>query len=411
MKLQQAFFLAGALCLGAAASAQTYQPQELAGVSARHERRIASRRLVENHSFSSAGEEYIQFKNALADRWDVQYGLDISFTAQRVSPSGKQTAVQGLYYPYITWGVFKDGAFGSGTVNFNYNLVRYWGASGNTLNGRARTAAGINDYLANEEIFSQLTYTHTLPGKMNWLSFTAGQFPVYNFDGTAFTDNQQTALVNFALSQNASSSYASAGIGAYAQASAGAWTLAAGYQDGQNISGQNLDVHTAFGGKYTAFASASWTPDWAGWGPSQYAVLVYHQPSVSEQPGASNGWSVNASQGVGGKWTLFGRANGSTGGVTGIKNSYVLGVSCADPLDRNPLDAVTLGVAYNRLSGKGLGYPGYYRNSETALEVQWAVGIGKFVTLTPDLQVYPRAGLSPNNGIVTVAGLRTTVML
>lgn len=378
---------------------------------AKHEQRQASRQEIENHSFSDFGQEYLNFKKDLSDKLDLQVGVDISYTAQRVSPNGKQTSVQGIYYPYLTWTPFSDTKIGSGAVNFNYNLIRYWGQQASTLQSRANLVTAFNDYSSNQEIFSQLTYTHTLPGDWKWLSVTVGQFPMYNFDGSNFVDNQQTALMNFAMSQNATSTYPSASLGAYVQAAPGDWTFVAGYQDATNVTGQRIKFKTAFDGDYTTFGSISWTPTIKGLGAAQYSVLVYHQPGVEAQPEKSTGWSVNASQDFGDKWTLFARANGASNGVTPIQNSYVLGTSYANPLERNPQDAITLGVAYNRISGKGLGYPPSYRDNETAIELQWVWGIGKFVTITPDLQLYPKAASDSDQGMATVVGLRTTIML
>ena len=330
--------------------------------------------------------------------------------AQRAAPHGKQTAIQGVYYPYLTWNLFKNDALGAGQVNVNYTLVRYWGTQSSYLQDRINTATAFNDYAANQEFFSQFSYTHTLPGDLNWLSFTAGQFPLYNFDGTTYLDNQQTALMNFALSQNATSAYPSASFGAYAQVQTNTFTLAAGYQDATNITGQTIELDTAFDGKYTGFGYAAWTPHF-GIGAGQYSLLYYYQPAVEKQPQHVNGWSFNMQQNLGKKWAVFGRANGSSGGVTGVKNSYALGGALLNPLNRNSQDAILLGVVYNRLSNAGLGNPSYMRTSETALEMAWVWGLGKLVTLTPDLQIYPRAGLEKKNQFTTVVGLRTTVQL
>lgn len=377
---------------------------------AKHKQRLASRRQVENHPFSGFGQEYINFKNKLSDELGLQWGVDVSYLIQRGAPGGKQTSVQGIYYPYANWTLFKDRAAGSGEVNFSYNLSHYWGFSGSALQDRLNVASAQNDYTSNQNIFFELSYTHTLPGEWDWLSFTAGQFPLSNFDGTAYLDNQQTALMNFALSQNATAAYPTASVGAYAQAQTDLFTAAAGYQDATNVSGQTARLSSAFDGKYTAFASLSWTPSFKI-GAGQYSFLYYYQPSVSAQPENVNGWSFNAQQNIGEKWAVFGRANGSTGGVTGIKNSYAAGAALLNPFGRNPQDAVIMGVAYNRLSAKGLDDPAEMRSGETALELAWVIGIGKFVTVTPDLQFYPRAALNPGQGVTTVAGLRTTVML
>ncbi len=378
--------------------------------SAKHVQRLAARQALDQHELFRLEQVYQQAEQQITDKLGLQAGLDISYTFQRVSPSGKQTAVQGIYYPYVTWTLFQDRKLGSGELNVNYNFIHYWGQQASVLQDRAHLVTPINDYDENQYFFSQLSYTHTLPGKWDWLSVTAGQFPLYNFDGTTYTDNQQTGLMNFALSQNASAAYPLASLGAYVQAQNDRWTVAAGYQDATNITGAQIHAKTAFDGKYTGFASVLWTPSFR-WGAGQYSLLYYYQPAVAEQDENVNGWSFNMQQNWGDKMALFGRANGSTGGAVPIKNSYVLGAAWLNPLGRNPQDAITLGVAYNRLSAQALGFPSVMRQSETVFELQWVWGIGKFITVTPDLQIYPKAASNPDQGVSTVVGLRTTVML
>ena len=179
---------AGLILAFTAANAQNTAP-----LSAKHEQRLASRQKLEQDLSADCRLGHIKLKQLLQDKLGLQVGADISYTLQRGAPSGKQTAVQGIYYPYLTWSLFKDSSFGSGQVNFNYNLIRYWGTSAAAIQNRVKTAVAFNDYSANQEIFSQLTYTHTLPGELDWLSVTLGQFPLYNFDGTEYIANQQTA--------------------------------------------------------------------------------------------------------------------------------------------------------------------------------------------------------------------------
>ena len=378
--------------------------------SVKHEQRVLHRRAAWKEKSECALENAWADGKKTLQKIGLDAGVDISYLPQRVSPGGKQTAVQGVYYPYLTWNLFQDKALGSGQLNVNYTFVRYWGSPGAALQARAGQAVAFNDYSTNQEFCSQFSYTHTLPGKLNWLSFTVGQFPLYNFDGTNYLDNQQTALLNFALSQNATSVYSSSSLGAYAQAQSKNWTFAAGYQDAANITGQTIQTDTAFDGKYTGFASVSYAPQFKI-GAGQYSVLYYYQPSTKAQPGNSNGWSFNMQQNFGEKWVLFGRANGSAGNISGVKNSYVLGGGWLNPLARNDNDALLLGVAYNRLSQAGQGNPPFMRAAETAVEVAWVWGIGKLVTLTPDVQFYPRASLNEDKKFVTVVGIRTTVML
>ena len=353
----------------------------------------------------------LKVKKDLNDKLGLQYGVDISYTAQRGAPGGKQTSIQGYYYPYLTWNLFKDTRLGSGQINLNYNFIRYWGTKGSTLQNRLGIAAGQNDYTSNYESFSQASYTHTLPGDMDWLSMTVGQFPLYNFDGPNYLDNQQTGLFNFAMSQNASSTYASAGVGGYVQAAPGKWTFAAGYQDASNISGQTIRMRTAFNGEYTYFGYASYAPEIHGLGQGQYSFLYYYQPSVKDQPGISRGYSFNMSQNFGEKWVLSGRANWSDGNIAAIKNSYVLAGTYVNPFNRNANDAITLGVSYNRLDKMALGTPAFWRDYENAIEMQWVWGIGTLITITPDIQFYPKAAVGNGHKFVTVAGLRAAILL
>ena len=77
---------------------------------------------------------YSDFKESVEKIIGLQFGADISFMAQRLSPDGKQTAIQAIYYPYATWTLFKDKGFmGTAELNFNYNLVRFWGQEAGVL--------------------------------------------------------------------------------------------------------------------------------------------------------------------------------------------------------------------------------------------------------------------------------------
>lgn len=376
----------------------------------KHEQRLHNRLMaLADESDNTLERTWQTGKNELA-RLGLQLGADISYTFQRVSPNGKQTAIQGVYYPYLTWNLFKDTAMGSGQLNINYTFVRYWGAQADTLQNRVALATAFNDYAADQEFFSQFSYTHTLTGQMDWLSLTIGQFPLYNFDGTTYMDNQQTGLMNYSLSQNASAVYPSASLGAYIQAQNSRFNMAFGYQDATNITGEHIELDTAFDGKYTLFGSAAWTPSF-DFGEGQYSVLYYYQPAVEKQNENVNGWSFNMQQNIGEKFATFARVNGSNKGVSGIKNSYALGSAFLDPLDRNPNDAIITGMAYNRLSDSGMGYPPFMHPEEIVTEIQWVWGIGKMLTVTPDFQMSPRAGLSSRKKTTYTVGLRTTLML
>ncbi|MCQ2410872.1 MAG: hypothetical protein MJ053_05270, partial [Elusimicrobiaceae bacterium] len=236
-------------CVPLTSGAQIYyeedMSEEIVLTPVKHETRLQERWQTAKREALDPMEKLVRAGKSELRKLGLEVGVDISYLAQRAAPSGKKTAIQGIYYPYITWNLFKDRALGSGQLNVNYTLVRYWGTQAATLQNRVDTAVAFNDYPANQEIFSQFSYTHTLPGDWNWLSFTVGQFPLYNFDGTQYIANQQTALMNYALSQNATSAYPSASFGGYVQAQTHNWTVAAGYQDGTNISGEHIHLDEA----------------------------------------------------------------------------------------------------------------------------------------------------------------------
>ena len=373
------------------------------------------RRMQENKQAHQKLEDplafYSDFKEAVDKIIGLQFGADISFTAQRLSPDGKQTAIQAIYYPYAVWTLFKDKpVMGTAVINFNYNLVRYWGQEASVLQERGGIVNSINDYPTKDDTFSQASFTHTWGGSMSWLSWTIGQFPIYNFDGTDYDANEQTGLINYVLAQNATQAYPSASWGAYIQITPNEnLTISGGYQDANNVSGSKIDFDTAYDGKYTGFASISYSFNLFG-KPGQYSALGYYQPSVEEQEGYTWGWSLNSQQGLTDKWTIFSRINGISEEILPISRSYVLGLAWKDPLDRNPLDVITFAAAYNQLSAQGLNYPPYMRSYEMAMEAQWVWGFSQYLTITPDLQVYPNAGLNSEEELVTVLSLRTTFM-
>lgn len=385
-----------------------YEDMTEVKIPARHERRLGS---MYTYYYNEADSAYSNFKKGLKENYGFSYGLDWSITAQRGAPNGHKTALQNIYYPYAQLDLFNTHSLlGSAQVNFNYTLVRYWGLS--SLSDNLGVATPVNDYPGRQNLFSQLTFNHTWGGALSWLSWAIGQYPLYNFDGTTYNSNQQTGLINYAMSQNASATYPQASFGAYAEITpTEELTFAGGYQDATNVTGSVMRVNTAFDGKYTGFGSVTYTPtNVFGLGKGQYSGLVYYQPSVEKQLGHSMGWSLNMEQNLCNNLVMFGRANGSTNSVSPIKNSYMLGMSYVNPLNRNPLDTITVGVAYNRIA-KDVYAPAYVRTGETVFEAQWVWGLGSYFTITPDLQMYNRAAFKADSGWVSVFTLRATLMI
>ena len=68
-----------------------------------------------NLTFSDFGKDYSKFKNFLQKKYGLNYSLTTSFTPQYGSPSGKQTGLQTIVYPAITWEMFNN-AYGQMTL-------------------------------------------------------------------------------------------------------------------------------------------------------------------------------------------------------------------------------------------------------------------------------------------------------
>lgn len=354
-------------------------------------------------------KDYNQFKSMLSDDFGIQYSLDVSFMGQKGVPNGGKTATQSIYAPTISWQIFNDDTFGSGTLNASYTAVRYWGNKAENIGDKLFLANSINDYSTPSDAIDQLSYTQSLFS--NKFSITVGQFPLSDFDGTQYDSNQQTNFINYALSQNASETYPIAGLGAYIQINPNdEWSFAGGFQNARNITGQTLSSKGWGDHRFTTFGSVSYTPTINGQ-TGQYSLLVYNQPNVDTQPQNTTGWSVNMSQNLTEKWGVFLRANAATGDSMPITQSYVLGGVYNNPLDRNPLDQIGFAVAYNKVSKDYFDSSEPMRRYETVMEAYWNIGITQFFTIAPDIQLYVHPASKRDRDFGTVFSLRGTILL
>lgn len=357
----------------------------------------------------SLEKDYTDFKDWLNKTYGLDYGIDISVTGQRGAPSGKNNAVQTYIYPYLTWTNF-DNEYGTGSLNMAYNIVRYGNHNSADIDNNIGVVNAINDFDDNANEFVEFYYSWQLGGDWDWLTLNAGQFPIYNFDGTAYDANQQVNFINYALSQNASSTYSTAGIGFFAEmAPKGDWSFAIGAQDATNVDAPSIRVNGIHDKHYTTFAQATYAPT-NSLGEAEVSVLVYNQPWVKEQAQTTNGWSINLSQNIGEKWSVFGRINGVSGDVAEIEQSWVAGVVWLNPLNRNSLDQIGLAYAYNKLNEEAVGEP-LEHDAEQVIEAYWAWGISKYMTITPDVQFYINPALNQKSDYATAFSLRFTLFL
>lgn len=363
-----------------------------------------SDRINKRKEFISA-DFYQDFKDDL-EKYGLSYSIDFTYMPQRGSPNGSKTPQQFIVSPNVDWTVFSNEDAGELQLQFAYTAIRYWGEQASKMQNRINVGSGINDYTSTANQFSQFLLSYNLPDKMNWLSINIGQYSLYFIDGTPQTYNQQTGFISYSLSQNGSASYPVASFGAYLQFSpTDDWMMQVGFQDANNINGNKIDFSTLHKGDFTSYAYISWNPvfkdNWNG----QYMFLTYNQPSTEKQQGDSDGWSFSFSQYFGEKFNIFGRINGSSGNATSIERSYVAGFGFKDPFERNANDYLGLAFSANRMNAEVLGTSPIHKY-ENVLEAQYVVGLGKYITITPDIQYVINPALNTNRNSAFVYSLR-----
>jgi Carbohydrate-selective porin, OprB family len=360
--------------------------------------------------YDEVGQRVGAAKKQIESETGITFAFDASFMSQWGTPPGGYGAVQALFTPSLQWKAFDDAMIGTGSFQFSYIAAQYLsGATGATQQARLNLNSPINDYASNELMFFQLSYTHEFPG--HWLSVTVGQYPILNFDGNAYANNQQVNFIGYSLAQNGSQNYSQASLGAYAELNPTRdVTVAGGFQDANNLSANYIQFSTLGLGQYAWFLYGAWSPTVAGLGQAQYALMYYNLPSVPAQPLASDGLSFSASQALGEQWAVFLRANTAWGSSTTIQSSVAGGLVLNDPLGRNPLDQIGLGTAWNK-TNMSLHAGSFARQSETMMELYWATTLGSRLQITPDVQLYFQPALAPSSGMAAVFTIRAALLL
>lgn len=401
MKKQVLSVCCALLALNVASSAKAEQ-------RASAEEQVHRSEIYRHFDFTDLGKDYTAFKDYLQNTYGFDYSLTASFTGQYGAPSGHNTALQTILYPAFTWNMFNND-YGNAVLNFAYNIVRYTGANSETIDNNIGVATAINDYdeLTNE--FPELYVSYQLPGKYDWLTIGLGQYPFYNFDGTTYDANQQENFINWTFSQNASSTYPTAGLGSYVQINPSKiWSFAAGFQDATNVDGDRISTSHLDEKHFATFGYVAYTPYLANLGAGQYSFMYYNQPWVEAQPQTTNGWSFNANQNLGDKWAIFGRVNGVSGEQAEIDTSYLLGVVMNNPFERNSLDQIGFAAALNHINEDAVGSPTSH-NYEKVLESYITFGVSKWMAITPDVQVYFDPALNPKSDTAFAFSLRATL--
>jgi hypothetical protein len=350
---------------------------------------------------------YVEAKDRFQKATNIQYSLDVSTMYQWGSPNGGSPAGQLLFSPSVNWNFLKNTTLGSGSLQFAYNLPWYMTRqNASEVQSDLNLITPINDFPTNVPAFDQLTFTYVLPE--SWLGFVFGQFPISNFDTNQYACNQQINFISYPLAQNGSATYPVASLGLHAHINpVKEIAFVAGFQDANNTTGRAIQFNTFGDGRYTWFVYGQWNPQFKALGSSQFSLLYYHSPSVPTQP-STRGWSFNGVQNLNEKWGLFMRANGASGYTSPIKTSIAGGVILNNPLKRDRLDQIGIGVVWDQSARPPANPPN--ARDEWVIEAYWAWTFFGGLQITPDVQLYIHPALNPGQSNAWVFGLRTVIL-
>jgi hypothetical protein len=399
-----------ALANAAAQQAPVEAPAESAS-SPKMSGRNMRRQEIEEESFEQRAnavvERYLSVKKQIRTDTGIWYSMATSVMSQWAVPGGGYGAVQAEFTPAVDWHAFYDPAWGSGSFQFSFLSAQYWsGATGVSLAGAIDVNGPINDKPFATNIFSQVTYTHELPGRQ--AAITLGQYSFANFDSNRYADDQQLSFIANGMTGNISQTYSEGALGAYLHLyPTNQVVLAAGFQDANNPSGSYIQFDTFGEGAYAWFLYGAYNPRISGRGKGHYSLLYYNVPSVPAQPQPSVGFSFNAAQPLGNRLGLFLRANTASGNAISVSSSVSGGAVVGNPLGRDPLDRIGIALAWNQTNTSF--YAGtFVRPNETMAELYWAWGLFHHLLLTPDIQIYLQPALAPAQYAAAVFSLRIT---
>jgi Carbohydrate-selective porin, OprB family len=351
-------------------------------------------------------DSYLAFKKSISDQYNFDFFVDFSFYSQFGS-SGHPVWVA-VYYPGFSWRPFTDTPIGSGKIDFTTGFQNYFGHNNSQQAAELGLISLANDWTSDNFTWSTLTYTHTLPGSMNWLSFAAGSYNLSSFDPSLYAANAQTTFISFSFSQDATQTFPNAGVGGFVKAKPNEqFSFAGGVQDGTNLRGNGLPTYGYQTDRLLGWGNVQWTPNLPGYGNGVYSLLIYDQPFVPALTSQSTGVSLSASQELGDKWGAWARVNNATGSQIPIRTSYDAGGVIKDPFVRNPNDQIGVGLGWNKTNFENTG--GGVRGGEWVSELYYRYQIVKAMSLTPDVQVFWNPAFLPSSGPVAVFTVRTTL--
>jgi len=366
-----------------------------------------------SNSLDKEYDDYLAFKKRIKDDYHLDFSMDTSFYWQTATPHGGAPVYLLVYYPSLTWQPFTDTSFGSGEINVTWGRQNYLtGRNSVSQAGNLGIINLANDWTTDNWSWSTVSYTHTLPGDMKWLSIGIGQYNLFSFDPSAYAGNAQTTFIGYSFAQDATQTFPNAGLGGWLQAKSddGQFTLAGGLQGATNLSGRAISTRGFEEGKLLYFGNIQWAPKVSGLGDGLYSFMMYEQPGLPNVTNRSVGVSLSLSQAFGDDWGGFIRVNNATGHDIPVETSANIGAVRNDPFNRSPSDQLGLAFGWNKNDFIFNGVTGANsRKDEYVTELYYNYTFFKGLILTPDVQVYFDPALAPNTGTAAVFTLRATI--
>ena len=350
--------------------------------------------LLSGVAFSAKAESYNDFKAKLHNDYGFDYVAKVAYLAQRGAPSGKNTVRRTKYEIEAGLDLFSDTKYGSGSIQFSYDDMDYvHDFNGMKLGQRIGVGTPINDDPTQIKYLKRLTYTHRLGGDLNKLSLSVGNFVIGQFYKTDYRMKDINHFNALSFAKNITRSHAVSDFGAYATYDfTPQFRMSAGAQNQRHYLAQGFMPHSYNSKKWTDFLQFVYQPQWFDFGKTNITGWVYHTPKF-ERNGynkQANGFMFLANQNIN-KFSATLKIAGASGDRMPMKNSYNLMLAYNNPFDRNSMDQIGLGFAYNRLSKL---YKNQRRGQEYVSEFYYNFGITDFISITPDIEFYYHPALT-----------------
>ncbi len=373
---------------------------------------------------------------ALKDRLAAKgFGFEISYTqVAQVNARGGLTTNDalrntGVYQVAAALSTEQAGLWRGGT--FGTYILGMFGRGVNPLVGSLLDVNG-TVFAGHDFYVATLWYEHAIiPDK---LTFRVGKLDAAgNFDNNEYANYQYDQFLNASLTNNATIPFPDYGLGAQAVVTPVPWLYGAVGAFDADARGGTTGFETAFHGpahflllneygvmpKFTVHGKPYHGTYRLGYWYDPSANEDFIQPEDADTPRLRSGdwgayasfdqlvWKENADpedmQGVG----LFFRYGYAPGQARTIQNFYSGGVSCTGPVPSRDEDVLAAGFSYASLS-EALGHVAPGTEREVVAEFYYKIQLGKYISLTPDLQIVVDPGGDDSLRNAIVAGLRLT---